>query len=38
MKTLWIVSIAVTFLLGTGMVIVMYVLAKMFLSYSRSAR
>jgi len=38
MKTLWIASMTVTFLLGTGVVIVMYVLGKMFLSYARSGR
>jgi len=38
MKTLWIGLMAVTFLLGTGIVAVMYVLGKMFLSYARSAR
>jgi hypothetical protein len=38
MKTLWVVLMAGTFLLGTGMVIVMYVMGKMFFSYSRSAR
>jgi len=38
MKTLWIALMAVTFLLGTDMVIIMYVLEKMSLSYARSAR
>jgi hypothetical protein len=37
MKTLWIASMAATFLLGTEIGVVMYVLGKMFLSYSRSA-
>jgi len=38
MKTLWIGLMAVTFLLGTGIVVVMYVLGKMSLSYAGSAR
>ena len=38
MKTLWIASMAVTFLLGTDVVIVMYILEKMSLSYARSSR
>jgi len=38
MKAFWIGLMAVTFLLGTGMVAAMYVLGKMFLSHARSAR
>jgi hypothetical protein len=33
MKTLWIGMMAVTFVLGSGMVAVMYILGKMTLSY-----
>ena len=36
MKTLWIGMMAVTFVLGTGIVAVMYILGKMALSYARS--
>jgi hypothetical protein len=36
MKTLWIGMMAVTFVLGTGIVAVMYVLGKMALSYAKS--
>ena len=37
MKTLSIGLMAVTFLLGIGMVAIMYVLGKVLLSYARSA-
>jgi hypothetical protein len=36
MKTLWIGTMAITFVLGTGMVALMYILGKMVLSYSKS--
>ena len=36
MKTMWIGTMAVTFVLGTGMVALMYLLGKMALSYSKS--
>jgi|GEM_PF-1141916 hypothetical protein len=36
MKTLWIGMMAVTFVLGTGMVAVMYILGRMTLSYVKS--
>jgi hypothetical protein len=36
MKTVWIGTMALTFLLGTGIVAVMYVLGKLFLSHARS--
>jgi hypothetical protein len=36
MKTLWIGMMAVTFVLGSGMVAVMYILGKMTLSYVKS--
>jgi hypothetical protein len=35
MKTLWIGMMAVTFVLGTGIVAVVYILGKMTLSYVR---
>ena len=35
MKTLWIGMMAVTFVLGTGIVAVMYILGKMALSYAK---
>jgi len=35
MKTLWIGMMAVTFVLGTGIVAVVYILGKMTLSYAR---
>jgi hypothetical protein len=36
MKTVWIGTMAITFVLGTGMVALVYILAKMVLSYSKS--
>ena len=36
MKTLWIGMMAITFVLGTGMVAVMYIFGKMTLSYVKS--
>jgi hypothetical protein len=36
MKTMWIGMMAVTFVLGTGIVAVMYILGKMVLSYAKS--
>ena len=36
MKTLWIGMMAVTFVLGTGIVAVMYILGKMALSYAKT--
>jgi len=36
MKTLWIGTMAITFVLGTGVVALMYILGKMVLSYSKS--
>jgi hypothetical protein len=36
MKTLWIGIMAATFVLGTGIVAVMYVLGKMVFSYLKS--
>ena len=36
MKTLWIGMMAVTFVLGSGMVAVMYILGKMVFSYAKS--
>jgi hypothetical protein len=36
MKTLWIGMMALTFVLGTGLVAVMYILGKMTLSYVKS--
>ena len=36
MKTLWIGMMAITFVLGTGMVAVMYILGKMVFSYAKS--
>jgi hypothetical protein len=36
MKTVWIGTMAITFVLGTGMVALMYVLGKMILSYTNS--
>ncbi len=36
MKPLWIGMMAVTFVLGTGMVAVMYILGKMVFSYAKS--
>jgi len=38
MKTVWIGMMAITFLLGTGIVAVMYILGKMYLSHAGSAR
>lgn len=35
MKTVWIGTMAITFVLGTGMVALMYILGKMVLSYSK---
>lgn len=37
MKTLWIGMMAVTFVLGTGIVAVMYILGKMVFSYTKIA-
>ena len=36
MKTLWIGMMAITFVLGTGIVALMYILAKMALSYAKT--
>ncbi len=36
MKTLWIGMMAVTFVLGTGIVAAMYILGKMALSYTKT--
>jgi len=36
MKTLWIGMMAVTFVLGTGMVAVMYIFGKMVFSYAKT--
>jgi hypothetical protein len=36
MKTVWIGTMAITFVLGTGMVALVYILGKMVLSYSKS--
>jgi len=36
MKTLWIGTMAVTFVLGTGMLALMYILWKMAFSYVKS--
>jgi hypothetical protein len=36
MKTMWIGTIAITFVLGTGMVALMYILGKMVLSSVKS--
>jgi len=36
MKTVWIGTMAVTFVLGTGLVALMYLLGKMVLSYAKS--
>jgi hypothetical protein len=36
MKTLWIGMMAITFVLGTGIVAVMYILGKMALSYAKT--
>ncbi len=36
MKTMWIGMMAVTFVLGTGMVAVMYILGKVIFSYAKS--
>ena len=36
MKTMWIGTMAITFVLGTGMVAWMYILGKMALSYAKS--
>ena len=35
MKTVWIGTIAITFVLGTGIVAMVYILGKMVLSYSK---
>ncbi len=37
MKPLWIGMMAVTFVLGTGILAVMYIVGKMALSFARSA-
>ena len=37
MKTLWIGMMAITFVLGTGVVAVMYILGKMTFSYIKGA-
>jgi hypothetical protein len=37
MKTLWIGMMAITFVLGTGMVAVLYILSKMVFSYAKTA-
>ena len=37
MRTLWIGMMAVTFVLGTGIVAVMYIFGKMALSYAKRA-
>jgi len=36
MKPVWIGTIAITFVLGTGMLALMYILGKMVLSYAKS--
>jgi len=36
MKTLWIGMMAVTFVLGTGIVAIAYILGKMALSYAKT--
>jgi len=36
MKTVWIGTMVVTFVLGTGMVALMYILGKVVLSYAKS--
>jgi hypothetical protein len=36
MKTVWIGTMAITFVLGTGMAALMYLLGKMVLSYAKS--
>jgi len=36
MKTVWIGTMAITFVLGTGMVALMYILGKVVLSYAKS--
>jgi len=36
MKTVWIGTMAITFVLGTGMVALMYILGKMALSCAKS--
>jgi len=36
MKTVWIGTMAITFVLGTGMLALMYILGKMVLSYEKS--
>jgi len=36
MKTVWIGMMAVTFVLGTGIVAVMYIVGKMALSFAKS--
>ncbi|NWG01562.1 MAG: hypothetical protein HXY44_01745 [Syntrophaceae bacterium] len=35
MRTIWIGTIALTFVLGTGMVALMYIMGKMIFSYSQ---
>ena len=36
MKTVWIGTMAITFVLGTGMLALIYIIGKMFLSYAKS--
>ena len=36
MKTVWIGTMAITFVLGTGMLALMYILGKVVLSYVKS--
>ncbi len=36
MKTVWIGTMAITFVLGTGLLALMYIIGKMVLSYSKS--
>ena len=36
MKKVWIGAMAITFVLGTGMVALMYILGKMALTYAKS--
>jgi hypothetical protein len=36
MKTVWIGTMAITFVLGTGMLALMYILGKVVLSYAKS--
>lgn len=36
MKTVWIGTMAITFVLGTGMVALVYILGKMALTYAKS--